>query len=299
MIQSWFSPEQYSRSYPRTKMWMRMAGFVLVFLSLLGPYMAQEEREVPRVGRDIYFLLDVSASMNARDLNPSRLEKARREIRRVIGNLEGDRVGIVAFTDVGYVQCPLTEDLSAALTYLELLESKQFAQQGTQLRSALAVALERFQALEKSHPDRRARVIVLISDGEDHGDKYTSLINRLRQLEVMVFPVGVGTYEGAPVPTDPSDPSSGYFRTEEGQIVISQLMDNSLKGLAAEFETTYLTMTDDRDHLDRLEDELYSMSASPLEKNMEAIAGNQFQIPLFFAVILFIGSMFLMPIRKE
>lgn len=299
MIRSWFSPEQYGRSYPRTKMWMRMAGFGFVFISLIGPYLAQEDREVPRVGRDIFFLLDVSASMNARDLKPSRLEKARREVRRLIGNLEGDRVGIVAFTDVGYVQCPLTEDMSAALTYLDLLETNQFAQQGTQLRSALAVALERFQSLEKNHPDRRARVIVLISDGEDHGDKYASLVNRLKQSGVMVFPVGIGTYDGAPIPTDPADARSGYLRNEEGQMVISRLTDESLRELSSEFKTSYLAMTDDRDHLDRLEEQLFSMSASPLERNMEAVAGNQFQIPLFFAVMLLAGSMFLMPIRKE
>lgn len=278
---------------------MRMVGFGFVFISLIGPYLAQEDREVPRVGRDIFFLLDVSASMNARDLKPSRLEKARREVRRLIGNLEGDRVGIVAFTDVGYVQCPLTEDMSAALTYLDLLETDQFAQQGTQLRSALAVALERFQSLEENHPDRRARVIVLISDGEDHGDKYTSLVNRLKQSGVMVFPVGIGTYDGAPVPTDPADARSGYMRNEEGQMVISQLTDESLRTLASEFNTSYLAMTDDRDHLDRLEEQLYSMSASPLERNMEAVAGNQYQIPLFFAIMLLTGSMFLMPIRKE
>lgn len=299
MITSWFSEEQYERSHPMGKMILRMAGFVLIFASLIGPYLIQEERDVPRVGRDIFFLLDVSASMNAGDLKPTRLEKARRELRRLIGNLEGDRVGIVAFTDVGYVQCPLTEDISAALTYLDLLETSQFAQQGTQFRSALSVALDRFQSLEEHHPDRRARVIVLLSDGEDHGDRYTSLINRLKQSDVKVFPIGIGTREGAPVPSDPAEPQGGYLRTQEGQMVISRLQDEGLKELASEFRTSYVTMTDDRDHLDLLEEQLYSMSASPLERNMQAVAGNQFQIPLFFAVILLFGTLFLMPIRKE
>ncbi len=299
MITSWFSEEQYERSTPMSKMILRMIGFSLIFVSLVGPYLMQEERDVPRVGRDIFFLLDVSASMNAGDLKPTRLEKARRELRRLIGNLEGDRVGIIAFTDVGYVQCPLTEDLSAAITYLDLLESNQFAQQGTQFRSALAVALDRFQSLEKAHPDRRARVIVLLSDGEDHGDRYTSLINRLKQSEVKVFSIGIGTFDGAPVPTNPEEPKSGYLRTEEGQMVISRLNDEALKELSSEFGTTYVGMTDDRDHLDLLEEQLYSMSASPLERNMQAVAGNQFQIPLFFSVFLLLGTLFLMPIRKE
>lgn len=299
MITSWFSEEQYERSTPMSKMILRMVGFSLIFVSLVGPYLIQEERDVPRVGRDIFFLLDVSASMNAGDLKPTRLEKARRELRRLISNLEGDRVGIVAFTDVGYVQCPLTEDISAAITYLDLLETSQFAQQGTQFRSALAVALDRFQSLEEAHPDRRARVIVLLSDGEDHGDRYTSLINRLKQSEVKVFPIGIGTFDGAPVPSNPKEPKSGYLRTEEGQMVISRLNDEGLKELASEFGTTYVGMTDDRDHLDLLEEQLYSMSASPLERNMQAVAGNQFQIPLFFSVFLLLGTLFLMPIRKE
>lgn len=299
MITSWFSEEQYERSTPMAKMTVRMIGFALIFVSLIGPYLIQEERDVPRVGRDIFFLLDVSASMNAGDLKPTRLEKARRELRRLISNLEGDRVGIVAFTDVGYVQCPLTEDISAAITYLDLLETDQFVQQGTQFRSALAVALDRFQSLEESHPDRRARVIVLLSDGEDHGDRYTSLINRLKQSQVKVFPIGIGTYDGAPVPTNPAEPKSGYLRTQEGQMVISRLDDEGLRELASEFGTTYVDMTDDRDHLDLLEEQLYSMSASPLERNMQAVAGNQFQIPLFFSIVLLLGTLFLMPIRKE
>lgn len=299
MITSWFSEEQYERSTPMAKMTVRMIGFALIFVSLIGPYLIQEERDVPRVGRDIFFLLDVSASMNAGDLKPTRLEKARRELRRLISNLEGDRVGIVAFTDVGYVQCPLTEDISAAITYLDLLETDQFVQQGTQFRSALAVALDRFQSLEEAHPDRRARVIVLLSDGEDHGDRYTSLINRLKQSQVKVFPIGIGTYDGAPVPTNPAEPKSGYLRTQEGQMVISRLDDEGLRELASEFGTTYVDMTDDRDHLDLLEEQLYSMSASPLERNMQAVAGNQFQIPLFFSIVLLLGTLFLMPIRKE
>ncbi len=299
MITSWFSEEQYERSTPMAKMSLRMIGFSLIFVSLIGPYLIQEERDVPRVGRDIFFLLDVSASMNAGDLKPTRLEKARRELRRLISNLEGDRVGIVAFTDVGYVQCPLTEDISAAITYLDLLETSQFEQQGTQFRSALAVALDRFQSLEKAHPDRRARVIVLLSDGEDHGDRYTSLINRLKQSEVKVFPIGIGTFDGSPVPTNPAEPRSGYLRTDEGQMVISRLNEEGLRELASEFGTTYVGMTDDRDHLDLLEEQLYSMSASPLERNMQAVAGNQFQIPLFFSIVLLLGTLFLMPIRKE
>lgn len=299
MITSWFSEEQYERSTPMAKMSLRMIGFSLIFVSLIGPYLIQEERDAPRVGRDIFFLLDVSASMNAGDLKPTRLEKARRELRRLISNLEGDRVGIVAFTDVGYVQCPLTEDISAAITYLDLLETSQFEQQGTQFRSALAVALDRFQSLEKAHPDRRARVIVLLSDGEDHGDRYTSLINRLKQSEVKVFPIGIGTFDGSPVPTNPAEPRSGYLRTDEGQMVISRLNEEGLRELASEFGTTYVGMTDDRDHLDLLEEQLYSMSASPLERNMQAVAGNQFQIPLFFSIVLLLGTLFLMPIRKE
>ncbi len=299
MIRSWFSKEQYDRNHPFTKMLIRMVGFTLLFVALLGVYFPQEEQNVPRVGRDVMFLLDVSSSMNARDLRPSRLEKSRRELRRLIGKLEGDRVGIIAFTDVGFVQCPLTEDLAAALTYLDLLATNQFAQTGTQFRSALTVALDRFRSQEEQNLGRRARIIVLISDGEDHGDTYTSLVNRLKQSGVVLFPVGVGTYNGAPVPLDADDLRSGYVRNESDAMVISRLEDESLEDLASEFNTTMMTMTDDRDHLDQLEEQLYSMSASPLERNLQAVAGNQFQVPLFISFVLLLGSMFLMPIRKE
>ncbi len=299
MIQSWFSEEQYERSYPLAKMGIRMAGFSLLFVSLLGPYWRTDEQEVPRVGRDIFFMLDVSASMNASDIKPSRLEKAKREIRRLIEQLDGDRVGIIAFTDVAYVQCPLTEDLAAAGTYLDMLATNQFAQTGTQFRYGLAAALDRFQSLEKSHPDRRARIIVILSDGEDHGDTYASLIQRLHQLNVTVFSVGIGSDEGAPIPEDPDRPSAGYLQDEEGRMAISRLASGALQEIAREFRTNYVAISDDRDHLDRLSSQLSSMSASPLERNLHAVAGNQYQVPLFPAVVLLLFSMFLMPIRKE
>lgn len=299
MIRAWFSPEQYERSTPLAKMAIRMSGLALLFVALLGPYWRHDEDDLPRVGRDVFFLLDVSASMNATDLKPSRLEKARRELRRVVSQLEGDRVGLIAFTDVGFVQCPLTEDLAAVTTYLDMLSTDQFAQTGTQFRAALSMALDRFQSLGEARQERRARIIVLISDGEDHGDTYASLVQRLKQEGVSLFTIGIGTEDGAAIPADPRNPATGYVKDEDGGLVVSRLVEGPMKELASDFNTRYIRVADDREHLDLLEEQLYSMSASPLERNMQAVAGNQFQVPLFLGTMLLFVSMFMMPIRKE
>lgn len=300
VIKAWFSREQYARSFPRAKMAIRMLGFVLLFVALLGPYGQNQEREVPRMGREIYFLLDVSRSMNATDLRPSRLEKMRRELNRLVAKMEGDRVGLIAFTDVAYVMCPLTEDMAAVSTYLGMVQTSQYAQTGTQFRAAFFAALDRFlDEAEEEKMEPRARVAVLISDGEDFGDTYVSLIQRLQQANVTVFTVGVGTSEGAPVPADPADPAAGFLRSEDGQLVISALAPGALQQIADEFGTEYVSISDERDHLEELERQLYALSASPLERNLQAVAGNQFQLLLFPAIILLLGSMFLMPIRKE
>ena len=121
--------------------------------------------------------------MNSEDIQPSRLEKAKAEIKQCISTFRGDKIGIIAFSDYAYVQCPLTRDYRAAQLFLEMLQTDQYAQSGTQYRNALAVSLDR---LLKTPSDARRsqRAIVLVSDGEDFGDNYPSLLNRIRKSNI-------------------------------------------------------------------------------------------------------------------
>jgi Ca-activated chloride channel family protein len=229
---------------------------------------------------------------------PSRLQKARQELLTLLRRLEGDEVGLIVFTENAYVQCPLTRDHQALSTFLELADTDQFAQTGTQFRSALAMALDRFSIPESGTIDEVSRAIVLVSDGEDFGATYASLIERLRTAGVTVFTVGVGTREGAPVPE--SGPGEVVFkRYEDGTPAMTRLQPESLQNMAEAFGTTYRELSREQDDLMPLADDITHLAATPVQEAQRMVAGNRYQGFLFVSVMLLFASMFLMPIRKE
>lgn len=297
ITQAWFSADEYERSYPLLKFGLRTMGFVLLFIALMGPYWGENEHDSKLLGREIFILLDVSASMNAEDIKPSRLEKVKRELKTVINHLEGDKIGLILFTESAYVQCPLTHDRQAVSLFLDLAETRQFAQTGTQYRSALATAMDRFMN-GNEESQNTSRGIILVSDGEDFGDTYVSLIERLKQSNVQVFPVGVGTYEGAPIPQFINNKKKGYKRYEDGTVAISRLIDQDLQNLADEFGTDYIRLSNPTATLAGLEKDIDNLAASPIDTQLAQVKNNKYQLFLFFSVISLFLSMFLMPIRK-
>ncbi|MCI4668905.1 MAG: VWA domain-containing protein [Bacteroidia bacterium] len=295
IIQTWFSSDQYARSYPFLKFILRGSSFALLFIALLGPYSETREEQVSIMGREVYIILDVSASMNATDIHPSRLSKAKQEIKKLVDHLKGDKIGLIVYTEHPYNQCPLTQDHEAVKLFIDMAQTDQYQQTGTQLRSALVMALDRFQNTQKD-ASQISRAIVLISDGEDYGDSYTSLFHRLKDQNIKVFPVGIGTAAGAPVPVAPN--SRDYKRMKDKSVIISRLVDDDLRRFANEFGTTYVRLDNDLKNLDELISQIYSMTATPLEVSIEQVANNRFQFFLFAAIILLFASMIVMPIRK-
>lgn len=294
---SWFSEDQYARSTPFTKLILRSAGLCLLFVSLLGPYWGSKQERVNALAREFYILLDVSASMNAEDIRPTRLKRVKRELRQLSAKLEGDKIGLILFTENAYVQCPLTLDHQSFLTFLDMAETYQYAQTGTQFRSALATAMDRFSKADTVEKNI-SRSIILISDGEDFGDTYASVIERLKDANIHVFTVGVGSYEGAPVPE--SDPKKkAYKRYEDGTTVISRLVDDDLLSIAKEFNTEYVNLNASEKNLSDLEEQIFQLSSSPIEARTGQIENNRYQVFLFFSIILIVLSLFMMPIRKE
>ncbi|MDX2247495.1 MAG: VWA domain-containing protein [Bacteroidia bacterium] len=297
ITETWFSPEQYERSLPLIKLGLRMGGFILLFIALLGPYIGGRDQKQNFLGREIFIVLDVSGSMNAEDIKPSRLSFAKRELKELVSNLEGDKIGLILFAEYAYVQCPLTLDRRAVNLFLDMAESGQFAQTGTQFRSALAVAMDRFQN-GSGQKGNQTQAIILVSDGEDFGDNYVSLIERLKQAGIMVYTVGVGTYEGAPIPHIVENRKAGYKRYEDGALAISRLVDNGLEALSEAFGTNYVKINQPGKDLFPLEKQVRALTSSPIAASMNKVENNQYQAFLFLALLLLMGSMFIMPIRK-
>lgn len=297
----WFDAADMHFFIPEAKLVMRGLVGLLLMAALLGPFWGRMEQEIPMRGREVYFLIDVSASMNCEDIKPTRLDKVKRELKRSIEQMNGDRVGLIVFTSDAYVQCPLTSDLNAANLFLDLVGTAQFSNSGTNFREALQTALTRFEDTEDSTEVRRklSRSIVLISDGEDFGGEYGSVVGRLKEHDIKVFPVGVGTYEGAQVPDYRNGQKVGYKRAEDGGQAISQLKDATLQDIAGSFGTEYLALDDQFDNFDPVVDQIKMLSAQELDRQSRYAEVNRYQWFLGLGVILFIATLFWMPVAAS
>jgi Ca-activated chloride channel family protein len=297
-ITGWFNHGDYQFLYPLAKLVFRGMALLLIGLALVGPYWGRLPEKVNKMGREVYFLLDVSASMMTEDIKPSRLTKIKKELKKMITALKGDKMGLIVFTSDAYVQCPLTTDYKALLLFVDLVSSEQFSNTGTDFRAALSMALKRFTETEKA-TQKMSRSIVLISDGEDFGETYTSVTERLKSEQIMLFTVGIGTYEGGRVPNYRRGKQDGFKKNSDGTPAISQLKDESLRQLADEFGTQYHNIDQPVDDLGPIIDQVKLVSASIMDSKSEMAKVNRFQYPLLAGIVLFMVSLFWMPVSAK
>ena len=191
----------------------------LVILAVANPQIGTKIEDIKQIGIDVYILLDVSKSMAAEDIKPSRLEKAKFEISRLIMKLQGDRIGLVVFAGEAFIQFPLTSDYSAANLFLNAVDFNTVPQQGTAIGPALEMAIKSFP--EK---DETKKVIVLITDGEDHEGNIDAAVDAARSKDIAVYAIGLGSPGGVPIPVkDESGNPRGYKKDNQGNIVLTKL----------------------------------------------------------------------------
>jgi Ca-activated chloride channel family protein len=268
------------------------AALVVVAVVLLGvaagrPQMGTKMGVAKRRGVDLMLAIDVSSSMRARDLKPDRLEKAKREALTLLRLLDGDRVGIITFAGEAFVQCPLTLDYGAAAMLLSAVEPGTIPVPGTALAEAVRTAVKAMS----TQPDR-TKVLVLMTDGEDHGSDLEGAAKEAREANVRIYTIGMGSTAGEPIP-EPADEGGGYKRDRAGEIVMSRLDEATLVDLATETGGRYFRATDTERELDVIENEISRMQQGELESRMFAYYEERFQVPLAFALALVFLESFL------
>ncbi|MEX0845735.1 MAG: VWA domain-containing protein [Balneolaceae bacterium] len=228
-----------------------LTGMFFLIVALAGPKIGTEVREVKRQGIDMLVALDLSASMNAEDVRPSRLEKAKFEINRLIERLRGDRVGLIVFTGEAYLQSPMTLDYSALRLFLEIADTQQMPSSATDFKSAMETALTAFEALE-NNATGAAKVLLIISDGEDHGQSFNEALQNLVKNDISVYTLGVGTDEGTTIPLyeEGTDELIGYKRDSSGRVVTTKLQSQTLRNIANTGNGEYYSIERGNDGID-------------------------------------------------
>lgn len=205
----------------------------LMLFSLAGPRWGSHYQEVSQKGVDIMILVDVSPSMLVEDIDPNRLERARREILDFLRIVQGDRVGLVAFSGAAFVQCPLTFDYGALQMFLRELQPDLIPVPGTDIGAAIETGLSSFDL--KSETDK---VILLITDGEDNENKGLEAARKAVGKGVKIFIFGLGEATGGPIPE--SDGKGGFKKDEAGKLILSKLDEESLRKIATLTGGTYV-----------------------------------------------------------
>ncbi|MFW7379174.1 MAG: VWA domain-containing protein [Oligoflexus sp.] len=195
-----------------------------MIFALARPRWGFEEREVTRQGIDLMVAIDVSRSMKAQDLQPDRLSRARREIIDLLRVLKGDRIGLIPFAGVAFVQCPPTIDYDAVDLFLQHLSPDLIPVAGTAIGDAIRLATSSLTAAGTDS----GKVLILITDGEDHESDPLNAAREAAKAGIAIYTIGIGALEGAPVPGEHGE----FVRDESGQIVMSRLDDSLLRQIA-------------------------------------------------------------------
>ncbi len=282
---------------PAVRRWkaaLTAVALALLVLALARPQFGTRVETVRSVGQDIVVAVDLSRSMLAEDVVPSRLERSRFAILRLIDGLDGDRIGLVAFAGTAFVQSPLTVDYAAAGMFLGAMHPDWMPVQGTDLGAALRVSLD---ALEQGARD--ARVIVIVTDGEDHEDDFEAELQRAVESGVRVHVVGIGTTEGVPIPLyDAQGRRTGFVRDEEGNVVTTRLGDQTLGAVAERTGARYVRVGAGGAALDDLVRELAGGAGTALEERQVTLFEEQFQLFLGLALGLLLLE-WLLPERRR
>ncbi|WP_167851921.1 vWA domain-containing protein [Hymenobacter elongatus] len=268
------------------KLGLRLVYFPLLLLALLGPAYGVTQQPVRTAGKDVWLLVDVSRSMDAADVAPSRLQKVKAELGVLVNRFQADRIGLIVFAGDAFVQCPLTYDQSALQLFLNTLRTNLVAAAGTDLTPALELALARIGATPVAvGSPPRVTAVVVISDGEDFGENLEPTLRVLTRSGVRLFGMGVGTLEGTRLPR-PS--GGGYLRDARGQEVISRLNPTTLRRLAEQTNGQYFELSERRNEFPLLVNALNRMEGQTDTVRTIAVADNRYRYPLIMALLLLV-----------
>ena len=204
-------------------------GVIALWIALARPASYEQREMVVQEGRDLFIALDISRSMLAQDCKPNRLMFAKQKIKELLKQLSAERVGLIVFSGSTFVQCPLTSDYGAFAMYLDQLDVETISSGTTALDQAIVCALDAF----KKAGDRKHKLLVLFTDGEDFSSNLSGTKQKAAQEGMHIFTVGIGSVDGAPIPLyDAKGTFIGHQKDRQGAVVISRLNEGILSNLA-------------------------------------------------------------------
>jgi len=263
--------------------------FAFLTIALVNPKIGTKLETVKRQGVDIVFAIDVSKSMLAEDIAPNRLEKSKQLVTQIINNLASDRIGIIAYAGKAFPQLPITTDYASAKMFLQSMDTDMLSSQGTAIDEAIQLSRTYYDDEEQTN-----RVLIIISDGEDHNDIAVDVAEAASEEGIKIFTIGVGELKGAPIPIKRNGIVLNYKKDNSGETVITKLNEEILIKIAKEANGEYINGKNTNQVVETIREILNKMDKKEFEAKQFAEYKDQFQWFLGLGILFLFIDIFLL-----
>lgn len=265
-----------------------------LIIGLVNPKIGTKLETVKREGIDIVFAIDVSKSMLAEDMAPNRLDKSKQIVSQVINQLGSDRIGIVAYAGSAFPILPITTDYGVAKMFLQSMNTDVVSSQGTSLDQAIQLSADFFEEGNATN-----KLIILISDGEDHSEGIEKAIEKANEVKAKIITIGVGTTKGGPIPIRRNGIVESFKRDQNDEVVITALNEETLKQIGKETKGGYIYGDNTKEVLEYVKNALDNIEKTEFETTQVADFQSQFQWFLGFAFLLLLLDTFLLERKTD
>lgn len=278
-----------SKYRPAVKFWLLLGAYAILVVMLARPQMGSKISREKRNGIEAIICVDISNSMLAQDVVPSRLDKSKMLVENLIDNFTNDKIGLVVFAGDAFVQLPITSDYVSAKMFLSNIDPSLIATQGTDIARAVDIATKSFTKQENV-----GRAIIIITDGEDHEGGAKEAAAEARKRGINVFVLGVGDPKGSPIPMA----NGGYMTDSRGETVMSALNTQMCREIAAAGSGTYIHVDNTSDAQESLNESLAKLQRGETESVIYSEFDEQFQAFGILAILLLIAEICVLEIRN-
>lgn len=278
-----------SKYRPSVKFWLSVSALALLIIVLARPQMGTKISHDKRNGIEAVIAVDISNSMMAKDVMPSRIDKSKLLIENLIDHFTNDRIGLIVFAGDAFVQLPITGDYVSAKMFLQNIDPSLIATQGTDITKALNLSMHSF-----SQQKNIGKAVIVITDGEDHEGGASEAAKAAKDKGIQVFILGIGDTKGAPIPL----PTGGYMTDRNGQTVITALNEQMCKEIAQAGNGTYIHVDNTNDAQEKLNNELTKLQKADTEMVTYSEYGEQFQAVCILILLLLITEVCILEIRN-
>ena len=286
--------ENVSTVKPFVKFTLMTLALCSLIFALTGPQLGTKLQEVKREGVDVVIALDVSNSMNAEDIRPTRLNRSKQAIYKLIDQLQGDRIGLIVFAGQAYVQLPITTDYGAAKLFLSTVNTNMVPTQGTAIGTAVRKGIEAIGDSARSNS-----AIIVITDGENHEDDALEAAKEAVAKGIVVHTIGMGSPDGSPIPVYRGQTRTGYLTDRSGNTIVTRLDDAMLQQIADAGKGKYVRASNSDDGLGVIMKEISNMDKKEFSSKLFTDYEDQFQYFLGFTLLLLIIEFLISERRSE